>query len=491
MNLLLHSCWTIATGVVLPSATTALTAPAILNRAPHALLLRMNKSDDSGGGSGSNGIDYGRDFPRRHGFSRVVVPHTTDLDVDLAAVDTLLNERGLARENKDFRAADNILNRLLVRHGVILNDTDRTWQTGTKKEVKKRRKQLTVVAPAPASRPDGSGRGRGSNHDYTLSPAAGPHSSILSEEEVHATIADRRRAQRDRDYKEADRLRHRLKKAGVYLDDGAQEWRADGFPFPQRVRDDAPPPFALARSAHSLPLRGDDDARVVDGLLAERTRLRSGGEYARADAVRDRLFETYDIRLDDRLGEWSAGGNFGAARNSHWAEDGGASRVRYAKSATSAALPAGEDEGDVQARVDERMRAKRTRNYALADEIRDDLYRRLDVTIHDKINEWSVGGDFGDESWNHVDPAVQTGSSVEESRGDVGMNAAPSFNADRDSREQRGGGISPNEEHAGSDVVLSQEQLERLTVIQLKEILRKSGAKVSGTKAKLIKRLLS
>jgi hypothetical protein len=33
------------------------------------------------------------------------------------------------------------------------------------------------------------------------------------------------------------------------------------------------------------------------------------------------------------------------------------------------------------------------------------FFRVFDVTIHDKINNWSVGGNFGEEElWTHLEP---------------------------------------------------------------------------------------
>jgi hypothetical protein len=42
-----------------------------------------------------------------------------------------------------------------------------------------------------------------------------------------------------------------------------------------------------------------------------------------------------------------------------------------------------------------RSQAKKDRDFTTADEIRDDLVAEFDVTIQDKIKQWSVGGDFG------------------------------------------------------------------------------------------------
>jgi cysteinyl-tRNA synthetase len=399
-----------------------------------------------------------------HNFSRSVDPNTNNLDVDVAAVNALIVQRVRARKTKDFAAADAIIGILLKRHHVIINDTDNTWKTGTKKEIKKRPKN-----PYP-------GRARQAHNTFKLCPDSGPNISTLSDEEVVNMVAERRQAQRDRDFKKADLIRHNLKNAGVYVEDGLKEWRADGVPFSSvgshrgHTRLSSSVTASLVRSAYSLPLDGEDETLAVDNLLAQRTKFKSGGDYEKSDSIRDRLFETYSIRIDDRLGEWSVGGNFGDEFNSHWATASEAKPSRgYVKSATSAELSSAADEKYVQAKIDERMRAKRTRNYDLSDSIRDDLFRVFDVTIHDKINEWSVGGDFGDdESWTHREP-VKPSSQVSSAVTPQGV-------------------VSPQEEISAS---MSKEQLSCLTVVQLKEKLRDSGARVSGNKEELINRLLS
>jgi cysteinyl-tRNA synthetase len=401
-----------------------------------------------------------------HNYSRAVDPNTNNLDVDVNAVNALIVQRRRARKQKDFDAADAIIGLLLKRHGVIINDTDNTWKTGTKKEIKKRPKNAYP------------GQARQAQNIFKVCPDSGPNTSTLSDQEVVSMVAERRQAQRDRDFKTADRIRYNLKNAGVYVEDGLKEWRADGVPFGNvgshrghTASSSSSRSASLVRSAYSLPLDGDEETLAVDNLLAQRTKFKSGGDYEKSDSIRDRLFETYSIRIDDRLGEWSVGGNFGDEFNSHWATASEAKTTRrYVKSATSAELPSAADEKYVQGKIDERMRAKRTRNYDLSDSIRDDLFRVFDVTIHDKINEWSVGGDFGeDESWTHLEPAKYN-SPV--SRAVIPQEVV----------------VSPQEEISAS---MSKEQLSSLTVVQLKEKLRDSGARVSGNKEELINRLLS
>ena len=59
--------------------------------------------------------------------------------------------------------------------------------------------------------------------------------------------------------------------------------------------------WGLRQSKHSLPLPSDDAVRHVDDLLRQRSDARSSGNYAISDSIRDQLYETYNIRIDDKL----------------------------------------------------------------------------------------------------------------------------------------------------------------------------------------------
>jgi cysteinyl-tRNA synthetase len=485
--------WIFATAVSLSSVTAWTGSTINRNRTPCSLLRMSNSESESESES---------EYPRHHHFSRVVDPNTNNLDVDLAAVNSLINQRVLARKNKDFRTADSIVNKLLERHAVIINDTDNTWKTGTKRQVKKRPK-ISLTGTQNTNTNSHSY----SNHGYKISPNAGPNTSTLTDQDVIHMICDRRQAQRDRDFKEADSIRHHLKVAGVYVEDGLKEWRADGVPFGGAVGSHrghaSTSPTSLVQSEHSQALDNhvndnDDDGdtttlTIVNGLLAKRQTFKSGGNYEKADSIRDKLFETYNIRIDDRLGEWSVGGTFGDDNHaSHWATTTSSEQSRCYEKSTASQDRSSADEVYIQAKVDERMRAKRTRNYDLSDSIRDHLFREFDVTIHDKINEWSVGGDFGEgNAWTHVELVETNKKEMADGHGGE-LDATLSFEsyyANQDSSAPPEDILSVQGESAKEQ--LSEEQMACLTVVQLKEKLRHAGKKVSGTKQELITRLYS
>jgi cysteinyl-tRNA synthetase len=413
-------------------------------------LLQM--SDDSDGNSSG------------HDFSRVVDPHTNNFEVDVAGVNDLLTKRGEARNRKDYATADEIIGRLLARHSVIVNDGDKTWRTGTKKELKKRPKNLFPKKDRSVSVDASNNRNK---NTFTLCANAGPNTSTLLNDEISGLVAERRQAQRNRDFKKADQIRFDLKNAGVFVEDALKEWRADGLPFASvgTHKRHTTSSASLVQSTYSEPLHEQDEL-VVENLLAQRTKYKSSGDYDQSDSIRDRLFESYGVRIDDRLGQWSVGGDFGDEFNSHWAANAKPS-MGYVKSAFSEDLSSKADETYVQRKIDERMRAKRTRNYDLSDSIRNDLFRDFDITIHDKINEWSVGGDFGEDNpWTHVDQS---------------FNITPM-------RQETTSQVSSQEDL--SSALLTRKDLAGLKVVELKERLRDVGAKVSGKKEELINRLL-
>jgi len=132
----------------------------------------------------------------------------------------------------------------------------------------------------------------------------------------------------------------------------------------------------------------------VGRLVGERARFKATRQYDKADAVREGLRARFGVLIDDRLLEWSVGGDFGAEHNAQREKFDIDSDRGYVKSASSLDLEDDETEEYVQHHVEARAAAKRDRNFDGADRIRLDLAQRYDVTINDKLKLWSVGGVF-------------------------------------------------------------------------------------------------
>ena len=160
----------------------------------------------------------------------------------------------------------------------------------------------------------------------------------------------------------ADSIQNDLITAGVFVQDGIKEWRYDGVPFADlnnggtsgsrsdRNRD-------YAKSIHSADVEGMADA-LIDALVKERQKCKLLLAYEKADAIREGLRGKYNILIDDRLREWSVGGDFGPEHNAQREMALEIANRGYIKSATSPPLSP-ENEEYVQSRVDERADAKK------------------------------------------------------------------------------------------------------------------------------------
>jgi len=236
-------------------------------------------------------------------------------------------------------------------------------------------------------------------HDYYLSEESGPNTSSLSEPEIHGLLAERLQAKMCRNFDIADNIQNDLITAGVFVQDGLKEWRADGVPFgdmnggrtsgsrSDRNRD-------YAKSIHSPPIVGGIEEKLIDALVNERQKCKLMRAYEKADAIREGLRGKYNILIDDRLREWSVGGDFGEEHNAQREMASALSNRGYLMSASSLPLSP-ENEAYVTERVEERSVAKKNRDFDTADSIRDELSAQFDIAIQDKLKQWSVGGDFG------------------------------------------------------------------------------------------------
>ena len=264
-------------------------------------------------------------------------------------------------------------------------------------------------------------------HDYApSSDSTGINNSRFTDGEVHAMLAERLRAKFARDFRTADSIRTTLIEGGVFVHDGMKEYRTDGVPFdPPRLHlGDAGGrgggvgdgnhrnKRGYVKSIHSPSLDVSSDGttssdELIDRLVNERTKFKMTRQYDKADAVREGLRTKFNVYIDDRLMEWSVGGDFGSERNAIREMSVAFSERGYIKSTSSLTLEdddeldAQETEEYIQHHVDARVTAKKERNFDTADKIRLDLAQRFDVTINDKIKMWSIGGIFEEMGGNN------------------------------------------------------------------------------------------
>ena len=219
---------------------------------------------------------------------------------------------------------------------------------------------------------------------------------------LHRLLAERLQAKMSRNFEVADGIQNDLIEAGVFVHDGLKEWRSDGVPFgdmgdgrgPGRTNGSrSERSREYAKSIHSPDVEGIEE-KLIQALVKERQKCKMTRSYDKADAIREGLRKKYNIIIDDRMMEWSVGGDFGEEHNAQRQMSEEFDKRGYIKSASSLELSP-ENEEYVNGRVQERSEAKKNRDFDTADSIRDELNANFDVFIQDKLKQWSVGGDFG------------------------------------------------------------------------------------------------
>ena len=104
-----------------------------------------------------------------------------------------------------------------------------------------------------------------------------------------------------------------------------QEWRADGVSFseqggsaPRREnsRGDREDRNSRKRKSYyeqstSSQNVDEADAEQISRLVAQRMRYKEKRQYNEADAILKTLTNEFNVQVDDRLREWSVGGDFG------------------------------------------------------------------------------------------------------------------------------------------------------------------------------------
>ena len=252
-----------------------------------------------------------------------------------------------------------------------------------------------------------------------MSPDAGPISATITEDEINALLAERLQCKLSRNYPEADRIQGELASLGVYVHDAIKEWRGDGVMFgdynnnginPGRQRNsrsDRNKPYTQSEySAEAVEL-SEDQVAEIDALVSRRAGAKLSRDYRNADAIRDQLREEYNVYLDDRLRQWSVGGDFGPDAPGTQDQNRPWSQSRFSAAVADDGL-----EVEIVKQLEERSDAKKARDYATADSIRDTLLEDYNVVINDRLREWSVGGDFGLPTKNNRDrdrPFVRRG----------------------------------------------------------------------------------
>ena len=178
-----------------------------------------------------------------------------------------------------------------------------------------------------------------------------------------------------RDFRNADAIQQELLQGGVYVHDGFKQWRADGTNF----EGYGSKTYQYVGGASEL---SDEQSKEIKELIEERARFKAERLYRNADAIRDELRDRFRVVVDDRKREWMIG-------DSRRLERGGRDRFSSFTMADFSEQPDNQEE--IQELVEKRDKARADRDFATADDIRDNLLQQ-GITINDiqKINR--IGG---------------------------------------------------------------------------------------------------
>jgi cysteinyl-tRNA synthetase len=175
----------------------------------------------------------------------------------------------------------------------------------------------------------------------------------------------------------ADRIRDELKaEYNVFIEDRLRQWSVGGDFGPDSAARDESRFKPWTMCAYSEPLIDEDQESAILVQLEERNEAKAARNFDAADDIRDFLLSEYNVVIDDRLREWSIGGDFGTVRKRSGSDE--TYMRRGGGDLTS------EQEAEIIDIVSVRAVAKKKRDFATADELRDVLDSQFDVKVDDK-----------------------------------------------------------------------------------------------------------
>lgn len=120
-------------------------------------------------------------------------------------------------------------------------------------------------------------------------------------------------------------------------------------------------------------------------MIEERTEAKIVRDYDVADGIREDLRNTYGIEVRDREREWSIGGVFEPPPEPY-------------RMSQYSAEPTTITKQEVDDMMQERDEARAARAYDAADDIKFHLLEDHNIVVDDKLKQWSVDGNFGEET---------------------------------------------------------------------------------------------
>jgi hypothetical protein len=236
-------------------------------------------------------------------------------------------------------------------------------------------------------------------------------------------------------------------------------------------------------------------------MVESRARAKRKEDFRLSDQLGDALKTEYGIKVNDKRREWS----INTINNSN---DDNKTVDVYVPSPIAPKddpthLMEEESKAFIQKRLTDREAARKSKDYAMADIIRDELKDDYSVVVDDRTKEWKVVTSEEDAFASEAQ-ASQRSAFVREKEMSVFEEDLETFFGDAPVEEdEEGEPLSSTTSTAlvEDEIVLVPEEkddmdesshLSTLTVVVLKEKLRKAGLPVSGrNKAELIERLTS
>jgi hypothetical protein len=334
-------------------------------------------------------------------------------------------------------------------------------------------------------------------HDYLPAVDAGPISPLvlgkLTEEQIHYLIARRLKCQSSRNYSEADQILSGLVAAGVFLHDKRKEWRADGQMS-----------FGIKKISYLR--RGgqgklsEDDLATVASMVESRAQAKRNKDFHLSDELGDALKTEYGVKVNDKRREWSINTESNTINNP---DDDAYVPSPIAPKDDPTHLMEEESKAYIQKRLTDREVARKSKDYAMADIIRDELKDDYSVVIDDRTKEWKIVTSEDDSFASEAQVSQRSAfvrkkesSSLEEDLETI-FGDSPVEEDEEGEPDSSTPTIASVEDESvlatkEKDALDKSSHLSALTVVVLKEKLREVGLPVSGkNKAELIERLMN
>ena len=377
-------------------------------------------------------------------------PHSDAFDDNevLEEILEVVSVRDEARSRADYAEADRLRSVLWENFRVAVDDKSRTFSLGGDFGINGTFR-WTDDGPISARK----GRNDSSNsRDWRVMGGMYTKSSEsldLAEkdlDEVNNLIHDRLEAKRVRDYEVADLIRsHLYSEYNISVDDQLRQWSVGGAfdgEATRSLRSTSPTTSSKSSYVRKYNRRGgtghltEKEIMMVDSMVARRAEEMSRFNKEAAESVRKGLKNNYYVIIDDMNDEWHVRGN-DFILSPDWEQ-------------SDLTLPqcVVDSRQEIEKLIRERSQARREKDFARADEIRSDLMDTYKIKLDDRIKEWSIIVDDGDD--DHLEK-VEVEVKMDENK----------------------------------------QTLSKLTIVQLKEKLRQKGLPVSGgRKADLIERII-